>query len=403
MKAESRPHSRLDIQPPSGSALRTLECPVCGRRFSPVQLNTYCHDCQSPLLARYDLAAVAERLDRDKIGRRSGGMWRWRELLPLFDAACRFSLGEGATPLLPLDRLGSTYGFNHLALKDEGVNPTGTFKARGLAMAVSKGIELGATGFVIPTAGNAGGALAAYAARAGVPAHVYMPQDAPPIHPLEVEAAGGTLHLVDGLIDEAGRQAAAASESHGWFNVATFREPYRVEGKKTMGFELAKAYDWSLPDVVVYPTGGGTGLVGMWKAFDELEELGWIDGGRPRMVSVQASGCAPVVRGIESGAERIEPWEDAHTHASGLRVPSVFADRLVLVAIRQSGGTAVAVSEAAIEQAERELAAVEGILACPEGAATWAGVLELHAQGWLNPDDRIVLFNTGSGLKYLEA
>jgi threonine synthase len=387
--------------PPSGSALRHLECPVCGQAHSPAQLNTYCHDCDSPLLARYDLVDVADRLDRSEIGRRSGGMWRWRELLPLFDAACRFSLGEGATPLLPLDRLGARVGFSHLMLKDEGVNPTGSFKARGLAMAVSKALELGAKGFVIPTAGNAGGALAAYAGRAGAPAHVYMPKDAPSVHQAEVQIAGASLHLVDGLIDEAGRQAAAAAESSGWFNVATFREPYRVEGKKTMGFELAEAFDWTLPDVVFYPTGGGTGLVGMWKAFDELEALGWIGPDRPRMVSVQADGCAPVVRAIERGDERIEPWRNAATHASGLRVPSLFADRLVLAAIRDSGGSAVAVSEEAIRQAESQLATVEGVFACPEGAATWAAAQALLSQGQLDPDKRIVLFNTGSGLKYL--
>ncbi|MGA9533131.1 MAG: threonine synthase, partial [Anaerolineales bacterium] len=340
MTDRSQPTATAEHDRSGRSALRALECPVCGQTHSPAQLNTYCHQCDSPLLARYDLERVAEQVNKEDFGRRSGGMWRWRELLPLFDAACRFSLGEGDTPLLPLDRLGAQGGFSHLMLKEEGVNPTGSFKARGLAMAVSKALELGAKGFVIPTAGNAGGALAAYAGRAGAPAHVYMPIDAPAVHQAEVEIAGGTLHLVDGLIDEAGRQAAAAAKSEGWFNVATFREPYRVEGKKTMGFELAEAYEWSLPDVVFYPTGGGTGLVGMWKAFDELEALGWIGSDRPRMVSVQAEGCAPVVRAIEQGDERVEPWRNAQTHASGLRVPSLFADRLVLAAIRESGGTA---------------------------------------------------------------
>jgi threonine synthase len=289
----------------------------------------------------------------------------------------------------------------HISIKDESGNPTGSFKARGLAVAVSKAIELGIQNLVIPTAGNAGGALAAYAARADVAAHVYMPGDAPQANQLEVRAFGAELVLVEGLISDAGRQAAQEGARQGWFDVSTFKEPYRLEGKKTMGLELAEHFGGQLPDVVIYPTGGGTGLVGMWKAFEEMEAMGWIGPKRPRMVSVQAAGCAPVVRAIDTGAERIEPWPNAETAAAGLRVPSPFADRLILRAIRQSEGTAVAVSEAEIQQAQAEIASAEGLLAAPEGAATWAGLKRLAAQGWVAEEERVVLFNTGSGLKYL--
>lgn len=387
------------LTPPT-SALKHLQCPECGEVYPAVELQTYCHECDSPLLARYDLPRVSEAVDRDRFAHRSGGMWRWRELLPLFDAGCRFSLGEGGTPLLKTNRLAGELGLAELYIKDESLNPTGTFKARGLAMAVSKAMELGAREFVIPTAGNAGGALATYAARAGAVAHVYMPQDAPQLQQREVRAAGADLHLVEGLIDEAGRAASEAAEEHDWFNVATFREPYRVEGKKTMGLELAEAFDWNLPDVIIYPTGGGTGLVGIWKAFDELDELGWLEGPRPRMVAVQSEGCAPVVRAFEEGAERIQRWENARTRAAGLRVPALFADRLVLRALRESGGGAVAVSEAAIRTAEADMGALEGIYACPEGAATLAVLRILLEQGEVDPGERIVLLNTGTGLKY---
>jgi threonine synthase len=288
-----------------------------------------------------------------------------------------------------------------ISIKDESGNPTGSFKVRGLAVAVSKAIELGTREFVIPTAGNAGGALAAYAARTGTAAYVYMPTDAPQANQLEVRAFGGKLVLVEGLISDAGRRAAVDAAKHGWFDMSTFREPYRLEGKKTMGLELAEACRGDLPDVIVYPTGGGTGLVGMCKAFEELEALGWLNAKRPRMVSVQAAGCAPVVRAIEKGSQRIEPWEHATTDAAGLRVPSPFADRLILRAIRQSNGTAIAVSEQEIVSAQAEMASLEGVLAAPEGAATWAALKHLAARGWAKPEERVVLFNTGSGLKYL--
>jgi len=383
------------------SYLTHLSCPVCGRTYSVDQLQTYCRDCDSPLLASYDLPSLKVARKPADIRHRPGGMWRWWELLPLLDPACRVTLGEGGTPLVRLDRLGQELGVEHLWVKEEGLNPTGTFKARGLSMAVSKARELGAAGLVIPTAGNAGGALAAYAARAGLPAHVFVPADAPAVHRSEVEQSGGQLHLVDGLIDQAGREAAKAADDHGWFNLATFREPYRVEGKKTLGLELAEAFEWQLPQVIIYPTGGGTGLVGMWKAFDELKQLGWLGGELPRMISVQAEGCAPIVRAIETGAERAEAWPNANTYASGLRVPHAFADRLILQAIRQSGGTAVAVSETEIERARRQLAEREGLLVCPEGAASLAGLQRLLQAGAVEADDTVVLFNTGTGLKHL--
>ncbi len=387
--------------PEARSALMDLTCPECGEVFAATELNTYCRACDSALLARYDLGRVRSEVDRDAIRARPRGLWRWTELLPLRDPAHRVTLGEGDTPLLPVHRLAEALGLEQLFVKEEGVNPTGTFKARGLALAVSCGVELGVKEFVIPTAGNAGGALAAYAARAGLPAHIYMPYDAPAVNVEEVRAAGADLQLVDGLIDLAGRMAASAASEHGWFDVSTLKEPYRLEGKKTMGLELAEAFHWQLPEVILYPTGGGTGLIGMWKAFNELEELGWIGSGRPRLVSVQAEGCAPIVRAFEQGAERAVRWENATTQASGLRVPAAFADRLILRSIRETKGTAVAVSEEAIRRAQQDLSRLEGILASPEGAATLAGLRKLTASGWVQSEERVVLFNTGHGLKYL--
>jgi threonine synthase len=311
------------------------------------------------------------------------------------------TLGEGDAPLLPAPRLGADLDLPRLFIKDESSQPTGSFKARGLCLAVSKALELGLREFVIPTAGNAGGALAAYTARAGLRAHVFMPADAPEVNKAEVRAHGADLRLVDGLISDAGRLAAAEAREHGWFDVSTLKEPYRLEGKKTMGLELAKQFGWDLPDVIVYPTGGGTGLVGMWKAFAELEALGWIGPRRPRMVSVQAAGCAPVVRAFETGAERMAAWPNAATHAAGLRVPLPFADRLILAALRESGGTALAVSDDEMRTAQRQMAQREGVFAAPEGAATLAAAERLRRAGWLRPDERVVLYNTGSGLKYV--
>lgn len=383
------------------STLTGLECPECGEWFDADVLQTVCDSCDSPLLARYDLQAAAQALNPEAVRARPAGLWRWAELLPVRDPERRFSLGEGDTPLLPLHRIGARLGLPQLFLKEEGLNPTGSFKARGMAVALSRATELGVTGAVVPTAGNAGGAAAAYAARMRLPATVYMPQSAPLANQLEVRAAGCQLVLVDGNIDEAGRRASAEAGSTGKANVATFREPYRVEGKKTMGLELADAFDWNPPEVILYPTGGGTGLVGMWKAFSELAEMGWIGERMPRMVSVQSEGCAPIVKGFQAGAERAPSLERSATRAPGLNVPHPYADRLILRALRQSDGTAVAVRDEQIDAAQRQLAQEEGILACPEGAASLAGLEQLVETGWVNPDQRIVLFNTGTGLKYL--
>ena len=380
--------------------LTDLECSHCRERYNAENLLRLCPDCGYPLLARYDLAKAATEIDLDELATRPAGLWRYAELLPVRDPVYRISLGEGGKPILPLPQLGKQLGLSQLYLKDEGQNPTGSFKALGLAVAVSRAVELGVTEFVIPTAGNAGGALSAYAARAGTPAHVYMPQDAPLINILEVQMTGADLHLVNGLINDAGRESAAAAAKANWFDVSTLKEPYRLEGKKIMGYELAKAFNWQLPDVIIYPTGGGTGLIGMWKAFDEMEALGWIGSYRPRMVVVQSEGCAPIVKAHLAGADEAEPWENAHTIAGGLRVPVAIGSRLMLTALRDSKGTAVAVSDNQIRESQVLLSTVEGIFPCMEGAATIAAVQSLNDQGWLAPDDKVLVFNTGTGLKH---
>lgn len=382
------------------SFLTHLECSYCQQQHDAGQLIRLCPDCGYPLLARYDLAKAAAELDRDEIMARPAGLWRFREVLPVGDPDFMVTLGEGGKPALKLEKLGRRLGLSQLFIKDEGQNPTGSFKALGLAVAVSRALELGAKEFVIPTAGNAGGALAAYAARAGVPAHVYMPQDAPLINILEVQMTGADLHLVQGLINDAGREAAAAAAEANWFDVSTLKEPYRIEGKKIMGYEVAMAFDWQLPDVIVYPTGGGTGLIGMWKAFDEMEALGWIGHHRPRMVTVQSAGCAPIVRAFQEGADEAEAWENATTLAGGLRVPVAIGSRLMLSALRESGGSAVAISDIQIREAQTFLASIEGIFPCLEGAATIGALHPLIDQNWLSPDEKILVFNTGTGLKH---
>jgi threonine synthase len=384
------------------SALLHLECPECRRIFEADKLQTFCPDCQSPLLARYDLQRAGRSLTPQSVRARPRGLWRWSELLPVRAAAFRLTLGEGDTPLLHAKNLGEALGLPHLYIKEEALNPTQSFKARGLVMAVARALELGAHEFVIPTAGNAGGALAAYAARGRARAHVYMPADAPLANQIEVKLSGADLQLVDGLISDAAKRANAEAQKHGWFDVSTFKEPYRVEGKKTMGLELAEQFGWDLPEVIVYPTGGGMGLAGMWKAFAELEALGWIGSKRPRMVSVQAQGCAPIVKAFNEGAGRAAFWENAQTVAAGLRVPGAFADRLILRALRESNGAAVAVSDEEIIESQKEISRLEGLFPAPEGAATLAAVRRLRAENWIKPDERVVLFNTGSGLKYLQ-
>jgi threonine synthase len=385
------------------SYLADLQCSGCGSMYSAAEVHTFCPDCQSPLMANYDLNAARRYMDRDEIHSRLKGMWRWHEVLPVCETQNMITLGEGDTPLLPLPRVGKSLGLTRLFVKDESSNPTGSFKARGLSAAVSKAKELGIHKVIIPTAGNAGGAMAAYAARAGMRAMIYMPKDTPNANIMESRIAGAEVILVDGIISDAAGMAGETARREGWFDVSTFKEPYRMEGKKIMGYELAEDFDWELPDVIIYPTGGGTGLVGMWKAFEELEQLGWLDNAkRPRMVSVQAEGCAPVVKAFGKKASFCDFWTDAKTIASGLRVPKSFADSLILKCLYESDGTAVAVSDASITEAQKELARAEGIFAAPEGAATLAALKALVQQNWLRSDERVVIFNTGSGLKYLD-
>jgi len=383
------------------STLIHLECSECGIFYNADELQTFCLDCRAPLMARYNLDAARKTLTRESLLARTKGIWRWAEILPVRAQAFRLTLGEADTPLLRAANLGKIFGMEQLYIKDEAVNPTGSFKARGLVVAVARAMELGVRNFVIPTAGNAGGALAAYAARARAQAHIYMPKDAPLSNQIEIKIAGAELILVDGLISDAARQAAEAAKKHGWFDVSTFKEPYRCEGKKTMGLELAEAFGWELPDVIIYPTGGGTGLVGMWKAFDELEEMGFISAKRPRMVSVQAAGCSPIVRAYADNSERAAFWDGAQTIASGLRVPGPFADKQILRAIRDSNGIALAVSDDEIIECQKELATSEGIFAAPEGAATLSATKHLLENKWIGREEQVILFNTGSGLKYL--
>ncbi|TWF94770.1 threonine synthase [Saccharopolyspora dendranthemae] len=383
---------------PTGSTLSHLECTACGRTFDADAPHRLCEECGKVLYPRYDLAKVALR--PSDLVTREPSMWRYRELLPVRDAENVISLGEGFTPLLSAPRLSARLGIADVRIKDEGQNPTGSFKARGMSAAVSRARELGAQVVAAPSAGNAGGALAAYAARAGLAAGVVMPEDCPRINQVEAVVAGADTWLVDGLIDDAGRLVRTTSEARGWFDVSTLKEPYRVEGKKTLGYELAEQLGWQLPDVVIYPTGGGTGLVGMWKAFAEMTELGWIGEQRPRMVVVQAEGCAPIVRAHDQGERHAPRWEDAATDASGLRVPVAVGDYLILDAVRDSGGTAVSVSEDDMRDATRELASSEGIHPAPEGAATLAALRRLRDSGEITGTNRVVLFNTGAGQKY---
>lgn len=382
------------------SALTELRCTRCDRSRDADRLQTLC-ECGGPLYARYDLRAVAPAwAEGDGLAERFAGLWRYADLLPVRDPALRLSLGEGGTPLLEAPRMARQTGLDRLLVKDEGLNPTGSFKARGLCVAVSRAVELGAESLAIPTAGNAGGALSAYAARAGVPATVYMPADAPAEFRDECRSLGAEVITVEGLITDAGDRMADEREDRGFFTVATLKEPYRVEGKKTMGFELVEQLGWSIPDVILYPTGGGTGLLGMWKAFGELEALGCIGPERPRMIAVQTEGCAPIVRAFHAGAETAAPWENARTLASGLRVPSCVADREILALLRESEGDAVTVSDAEILDCVRRLGAAEGIWAAPEAAATLAAVPHLLEEDRLARDEIVVAFLTGSAYKY---
>lgn len=372
---------------------------MCAAEHSVDRLRTVCETCGELLLARYDLPAAARSLRRDTMNSRPATLWRYAEVLP--GSEDPVSLGEGFTPLHRARRLGEELGLSRLWVKDESLQPTGSFKARGMTTAVTMARRLGARCLALPSAGNAGGAAAAYGALAGLAVVLYLPRWTPAPFLLEARAYGAEVHLVDGDIADCGAELRRRTPESGWFDLSTLREPYRLEGKKTMGYELAEQFDGDLPDVVVYPTGGGTGLIGMWKAFDELEQLGWIPAGRrPRMVVVQADGCAPMVRAYECGAKRAERWPNPETYASGLCVPAAIGDHLILAAVRESDGIALSVSDRAMADAQARLGRLEGIFAAPEGGAAVAAVEELVRRAWIAPDDRVVVFNTGSGLKY---
>ena len=377
--------------------LTHLECSTTGERHEADEPHNLSR-AGMPLLARYDLAALKKAVRRDDLAKRAQDLWRYRELLPVRDPAHIVSLGEIMTPLIALDKLAPKGG--EILVKDEGRLPTGSFKARGLALAVSMAKALGVTRAAMPTNGNAGAALAAYGTRAGIETFVFCPADTPEVNVSEIALQGAKAWRVDGLINDCGKIVAAGREAMGWFDMSTLKEPYRIEGKKTMGLELAEQLGWQVPDVIFYPTGGGTGLIGMWKAFAELEAIGWLGAARPRMVAVQAAGCAPIVKAYEEGAEHAELWPHARTVAAGIRVPAAIGDFLILNAVRESGGFAIAVDDAAIEAARAEVAGKEGLLLCPEGAATYAAWKKALAEGRVEAGDRVVLFNCGSGLKY---
>lgn len=375
--------------------MKNLECSRCNETYDHLIPQNVCTACGKPLLARYALEELAGTWHRDSLLSRPDSLWRYTELLPISTPEDIVTLGETMTPLIHAKRLGEKFGLSEVWVKDESRLPTGSFKARGLAMAVSKAKSLGLTELAIPSAGNAATALAVYAAAAGITAHIFMPEDTPAFNKQTCQLAGANVTLIDGLITDAGRIVAERKSQEGWFDVSTLKEPYRVEGKKTMGFELAEQFNWELPDVIIYPTGGGTGIVGMWKGFAELEAIGWIGEKRPRFISVQSTGCAPIVRAWEEGAAEATPWHNAHTVASGLRVPQAIGDFLILDAIRKSNGAAIAVTDAAIREAMQLLPTTEGLLTCPEGAATVAALEQLVSNGMIEPSERVVLFNTG--------
>ena len=384
---------------PLQTTITHLECSRCKKTYPHTQLKNLC-DCGGPLLARYDLKAAKKTLTREALRSRPTTMWRYEEVLPSREPV---TLGEGMTPVLHAKRLGASMGLSNLYIKDEGLNPTGSFKARGLSAAVSRAKELGVKVLATPTAGNAGGALAAYAAQAGIPCVIVMPADTPLANEMECRAFGADVRKLDGLISDCGKYVAENKEKNGWYEVTTLKEPYRIEGKKTMALELWEQFDGKLPDVIIYPTGGGVGMIGMWKAFEEMEAMGWIRSERPRMVTVQAAGCAPIVDAFEKGADSAPMWPNAATIASGLRVPKAIGDFLILQAIRESKGTAVAATDDDILATSKELAAKEGIYAAPEGGATVVAARKLAEKKWIKRDDTVVLFNTGCGYKYNEA
>jgi threonine synthase len=381
--------------------LKHLECSACGLQHEWSRLQNLCRSCNKPLVAIVDLAAASRTLTRETLATREKSMWHYREVLPLPGDVQPISLGEGGTPLLRASGSCRTNDID-LWIKDESLNPTQSFKARGMSVAVSMAKYLGATKLAAPSAGNAGGALAAYAARAGLEAHIFMPRDTPRANIIECRELGARVTLIDGLITDCGAEIASRKEKEGWFDMSTLKEPYRVEGKKTLGYELAEQMSWRLPDVILYPTGGGTGLIGMGKAFDEMETLGWIGKKRPRMFAVQASGCAPIVRAFEAGEKTAAEFPDAHTIASGLRVPKAIGDFLMLNILHQSKGGAVAVDDEEMTRIAREVGSKEGLFVCPEGAACFAALKSLQRAGKITRGERVVIFNTGAGIKYLE-
>ena len=379
-----------------------LYCSSCGRKYEARKLINLC-ECGKPLMVAYDLERAAATLTRETLAGREPTLWRYREVLPVDNEENVLSLGEGMTPLIKAARLGSELGMNNLFIKDESLNPTGSFKARGMAVAISMAKELGVKKLAVPSAGNAAGALAAYAAKAGIPSFIFMPKDTPTANIVECRQTGAHVTLIEGLITDCGKIVAERKQAEGWFDVSTLKEPYRVEGKKTMGYEIAEQMNWELPDVILYPTGGGTGLIGMWKAFEEMEQMGWIGSRRPRMVTVQAEGCAPIVKAFAAGSSSGADVPNAHTVASGLRVPKAVGDFMMLNILRNSGGTAVSVTDEDLLAAVKEIGSAEGIFAAPEGAACLPALKKLLARGDVSRHERVVLFNTGAGVKYLDA
>lgn len=384
------------------TTLTHLECSSCQTRYQAGKVWNLCQ-CGAPLLVRYDLAAARQSWSREWLASGPSSMWRYAPVLPVSHPGALVSLGEGWTPMLKARSFGDSLGMEKLWLKDEGLNPTGSFKARGLACAISMCKELGIGKVALGSAGNAASATAAYAAAAGIEAHIFMPSDVPQANYIECMSFGARVTLVDGLISDCGRMVAERKDAEGWFDMNTLKEPYRIEGKKTMGYEVAEQFRWRLPKAILYPTGGGVGLIGMWKAFEEMEALGWTDAERPRMIAVQAEGCAPVVRAFEQSRDRCEFWQNASTVAAGLRVPKPLGDALILKSVRESGGVCVAVSDRAALEAGAKLARLDGVFAAPEGAACFAALEQLLSSGVIHHDDDVLVYNTGAGLKYLEA
>jgi threonine synthase len=376
-----------------------LECSACGLRHESSRLLNVCLSCGKPLFAMVDVERARRALTRETLGTREKSLWRYREVLPLPGNVEPVSLGEGGTPLLRAEKFGDDID---LWIKDESINPTQSFKARGMTVAVSMAKHLGATKLAVPSAGNAGGALAAYAARAGLEAHIFMPRDTPRANIIECRELGAHVTLINGLITDCGAEIARRKTKEGWFDMSTLKEPYRVEGKKTLGYELAEQFNWELPEAILYPTGGGTGLIGMWKAFDEMQALGWIGTKRPRMYAVQATGCAPIIRAFEAGEKSAGEFPNAQTIASGLRVPKAIGDFLILNILRQSNGGVIAVGDEEMIRVARELGSKEGLFVCPEGAACFAALKSLRAAGKIVSGERVIIFNTGSGIKYLD-